>query len=47
MLLSAAVTKNGIGGADVKFASAAVFVLGFVNTSAARMSNLQVRRFLC
>lgn len=40
MLLSAAVTKNGIGGADVKFASAAAFVLGFVNTSAALIVGL-------
>lgn len=40
MLLSAAVTKNGIGGADVKFASSAAFVLGFVNTSAALIVGL-------
>lgn len=40
MLLSAAVTKNGIGGADVKFAGAAALVLGFVNTSAALIVGL-------
>lgn len=40
MLLSAAITKNGIGGADIKFASAAALVLGFVNTSAALIAGL-------
>lgn len=33
MLLSAAFTKNGIGGADVKFAGAAALVLGYSGKS--------------
>ena len=35
LLISSAVTKNGIGGGDVKFAGAAALVLGFFNTAAA------------
>ena len=35
LLISSAVTKNGIGGGDVKFAVAVSLVLGFFNTAAA------------
>ncbi len=35
LLISSAVTKNGIGGGDVKFAGAAALVLEFFNTAAA------------
>ncbi len=34
LLISSAVTKNGIGGGDVKFAGAVSLVLGFFNTAA-------------
>ncbi len=40
LLLSAAITKNGIGGGDVKFAGAASLVLGFFNTAAALAAGL-------
>ena len=40
LLISSAVTKNGIGGGDVKFAGAAALVLGFFNTAAALVSGL-------
>ena len=40
LLISSAVTKNGIGGGDVKFAGAAALVLGFFNTAAALVLGL-------
>ena len=40
LLISSAVTKNGIGGGDVKFAGAAALVLGFFNTAAALAAGL-------
>ena len=40
LLLSSVITKNGIGGGDVKFAGAAAVVLGFFNTAAALTSGL-------
>ena len=42
ILISSAVTKNGIGGGDVKFAGAAALVLGFFNTAAALVLGLLV-----
>lgn len=35
LLISSAITKNGIGGGDVKFAGEAALVIGFFNTAAA------------
>ena len=40
LLISSAVTKNGIGGGDVKFAGAVSLVLGFFNTAAALVLGL-------
>ena len=40
LLISSAVTKNGIGGGDVKFAGATALVLGFFNTAAALVLGL-------
>ena len=40
LLLPAVITKNGIGGGDIKFAGAAAVVLGFFNTAAALTSGL-------
>ena len=40
LLLSSVITKNGIGGGDVKFAGAAALVLGFFNTAAALVLGL-------
>ena len=40
IVISSAVTKNGIGGGDVKFAGAAALVLGFFNTAAALVLGL-------
>lgn len=40
LLLPAVITKNGIGGGDIKFAGAAAVVLGFVNASAALIVGL-------
>ena len=42
LLISSAVTKNGIGGGDVKFAGAVSLVLGFFNTAAALVLGLLV-----
>lgn len=42
LLISSAVTKNGIGGGDVKFAGAAALVLGFFNTAAALAAGLLI-----
>ena len=42
LLISSAVTKNGIGGGDVKFAGAAALVLGFFNTAAALTAGLLI-----
>ena len=42
LLISSAVTKNGIGGGDVKFAGAVSLVLGFFNTAAALVSGLLI-----
>ena len=39
-LISSAVTKNGVGGGDVKFAGAAALVIGFFNTAAALVLGL-------
>ena len=40
LLISSAVTKNGIGGGDVKFAGAVSLALGFFNTAAALVLGL-------
>lgn len=40
LLISSAITKNGIGGGDVKFAGAVSLVLGFFNTAAALVLGL-------
>lgn len=40
LLLSSVITKNGIGGGDVKFAGAVSLVLGFFNTAAALVLGL-------
>ena len=40
LLISSAVTKNGIGGGDVKFAGAVSLVIGFFNTAAALVLGL-------
>ena len=40
LLISSAVTKNGIGGGDVKFAGVSAIVLGFFNTAAALVLGL-------
>lgn len=40
LLISSAVTKNGIGGGDVKFTGAAALVLGFFNTAGALVLGL-------
>ena len=42
LLISSAVTKNGIGGGDVKFAGAVSLVLGFFNTAAALTAGLLI-----
>lgn len=42
LLISSAVTKNGIGGGDVKFAGAVSLVLGFFNTAAALAAGLLI-----
>lgn len=42
LLLSSVITKNGIGGGDVKFAGAAALVLGFFNTAAALTAGLLI-----
>ena len=42
LLISSAITKNGIGGGDVKFAGAASLVLGFFNTAAALTTGLLI-----
>ena len=40
LLLSSVITKNGIGGGDVKFAGAVSLVIGFFNTAAALVLGL-------
>ncbi len=40
LLLSSVITKNGIGGGDVKFAGAVSLVLGFFNTAVALVLGL-------
>ena len=40
LLISSAITKNGIGGGDVKFAGAAALMIGFFNTAAALVLGL-------
>ena len=42
LLISSAVTKNGIGGGDVKFAGAVSLMLGFFNTAAALTAGLLI-----
>ena len=42
LLLSSVITKNGIGGGDVKFAGAVSLVLGFFNTAAALAAGLLI-----
>ena len=42
LLISSAVTKNGIGGGDVKFAGAAALVIGFFNTAAVLAAGLLI-----
>ena len=42
LLISSAVTKNGIGGGDVKFAGAVSLVIGFFNTAAALTAGLLI-----
>ena len=42
LLLSSVITKNGIGGGDVKFAGAVSLVLGFFNTAAALTAGLLI-----
>ena len=42
LLISSAVTKNGIGGGDVKFAGAVSLVIGFFNTAAALAAGLLI-----
>ena len=42
LLISSAVTKNGIGGGDVKFAGAAALVSGFFNTAVALAAGLLI-----